>query len=114
MYARDNVYAAGATAFAGESDPVHVSTATVSVVEEGDEVYLTTNLSAEFDDARIGPVTGRDLERVRFADAEFEEPDGTPAMMDMDLTGAPKPSGRQFAAGPVAGLTSRETRTRIW
>ena len=88
--------------------------ATVAVVAEGDAVYLETDLPAEFDRARLGPVAGRDLERVRFADADFEEPDGTPAVMDLDLTGEQKLPGRRSAAGPVAELTSGHSRTQVW
>ena len=62
----------------------------VAVVDEGDEVYLETQLPEAFDEARVGLITGRELERVRFVDAEFEEPDGSPARLDTDLVGVPQ------------------------
>ena len=114
VYARDNVYAAGATPFAGETGGHLIGDATVSVVEDGDEVYLETTLPAAFDDARVGVVGGRDLPRVRFADAEFEEPDGRPAVIDVDLTGARRAAGETAAAGPVAALASGTGRVRVW
>ena len=114
VYARGNVYASGATPFAGEDTPVVLSTAAVSIAVEGDACYLVTELPEGFDHARLDPVTGRDLPRVRFTDADFEEPDGTPAVLDVDLTGEPKRPGERFVAGPVAGLTSGTNRTRIW
>ena len=86
----------------------------VAVVDEGDEVYLETQLPAAFDEARIGLVTGSDLERVRFVDAEFEEPDGSPARLDTDLVGAHKTGGQTYPAGPLAALASGSTRTRVW
>jgi len=83
----------------------------VSVVAEGDEVHLVTDLPEEFDRARLATVSGRDLERVRFADADFEEPDGTPAVLDVDLLGERRDSG---PAGPVAALRSGASRVRVW
>jgi hypothetical protein len=114
VYARGNVYASGAAPFTGENDALVLSAATVSVVVEGDAVYLETKLPVEFDRVSLEPVTGRDLERVRFADANFEEPDGTPAVMDLDLTGGHKQQDRRSAAGPIADLTSGSSRTRVW
>lgn len=114
VYARDNVYASGAAPFSGEKDALVLPAATVSVVAEGDGVYLETKLPAEFDRVSLEPVTGGDLERVRFADANFEEPDGTAAVMDVDLTGEHRQRDRRSAAGPIAGLTSGSSRTRVW
>jgi len=114
VHARGNVYAAGARPFAGERDARVVDAATASVVEEGDAVYLVTELPEAFDQARLGAVTGRDLGRVRFPDAEFEEGDGRPAVMDVDLVGGRKRPDGRFAAGPVADLASGSGRVRIW
>jgi hypothetical protein len=114
VYARTNVYASTAAAFAGEADAVVLPTGTASVVVEGGAVYLETSLPVAFESVRLPPVTGRDLERVRFADANFEEPDGTPAVMDLDVTGERKALGGQFAAGPIAGLASGDRRTQVW
>ena len=114
VFARDNVYAAGARPFAAETGAHPIGDATVSVVEEGDAVYLQTDLPAEFDQARVGVVGGRDLPRVRFADADFEEPDGSPAVIDVDLTGERRIAGETAAAGPVAALTSGTRRVRVW
>jgi hypothetical protein len=114
VYARGNVYAAGARPFASERDPLALDAATASVLDEGDAVYLVTELPEAFGRARFGVITGRDLERVRFADADFEERDGRPAVMDVDLLGKPKRPDHQYAAGPVADLTSGSGRVRVW
>jgi hypothetical protein len=114
VYARGNVYAAGARPFPGETGPLDLDAGTASVVDEGDAVYLETELPEAFDQARTGVVTGRDLERVRFADADFEERDGSPAVVDVDLSGAPKPHDGQFPAGPLATLPSGRSRHRVW
>ncbi|GID29332.1 right-handed parallel beta-helix repeat-containing protein [Paractinoplanes brasiliensis] len=114
VYAHSNVYAAGARPFDGETNPAVAPSATATVVEEDGAVYLVTELPAAFDETRLIPVTGRDLPRVRFADAEFEERDGTPAVLDVDLVGTRKAGDSRFPAGPLAGLASGESRTRIW
>jgi hypothetical protein len=86
----------------------------VRVVDEGDEVYLESRLPAEFDNVRLGVITGSDLERVRFVDAEFEERDGSPAVLTTDLLGFDKAGSGSYPAGPIAVLTSGVARTRVW
>jgi hypothetical protein len=114
VYARDNVYAAGAHPFAGETDLSLLDGGSVTIVEEGDAVWLETDLPSGFDQVKLGVVGGRDLERVRFADADFEERDGSPAVIDVDLLGERKAAGGRFAAGPVAGLAAGSGRVRVW
>jgi hypothetical protein len=85
-----------------------------TVVDEGAEVYLESNLPAEFDNVRLGIITGSDLERVRFVDAEFEERDGSPAVLATDLVGVEKTREGSYPAGPITPLASGEARTRVW
>jgi hypothetical protein len=116
VYIRENVYAAGARPFESERDPLVLGDAGVSVaiVDEGDAVFLETQLPDEFDRARVAVVTGLSLERVRFVDADYEERDGSPATVDVDLLGVRKKSGQTYPAGPIAGLTSGASRVRVW
>jgi hypothetical protein len=86
----------------------------VTVVDEGDHVYLETQLPEEFDGARLPMISGRDLERVRFVDAEFEERDGSPAVLDVDLVGTRKTDEHGHPAGPLGALASGVSRTRLW
>jgi hypothetical protein len=85
-----------------------------TVVDEGAEVYLESHLPAEFDSVRLGPITGSDLERVRFVDAEFEERDGSPAILATDLVGLDKAARGPYPAGPITTLASDVARTRVW
>jgi hypothetical protein len=111
VYARANAYAAGARPFDGELEPRVLGAATATVVDEGDMVYLITELPDAFDRARIGVVTGRDLERVRCADADFEEADGGPAVMEIDLLGqARQPGGQALSARSPASAPERAER----
>lgn len=114
-YLRDNVYAPGARAYAEERSAVALTQdVSFEVVEEGEEVYLEASLPEAFGRARLGLVTGSNLPRVRFADADFEERDGSPVVIDTDLVGERKEAARDYAAGPIAGLAPGTSRTRVW
>ena len=115
VYSRDNVYAGGAQPSDADANALVLSgEVSVEVVEEGDGVYLQTRLPEEFGRARVGVVSGADLERVRFVDADFEERDGGPLVIDTDLVGARKEPGREYPAGPVADLATGPGRVRVW
>jgi hypothetical protein len=114
-YLRDNVYGPGARAFADEASAVTLTQGvSFEVADEGDVVYLETTLPADFDRVRVGIVTGADLPRVRFADADFEEPDGSPVTADVDLLGERKEPGNGYAAGPIGSLGPGPSRVRVW
>jgi Right handed beta helix region len=114
-YLRGNVYGPGARAFAGEDSALALpGDVSFEVADEGDEVYLEARLPADFARVRLGIVTGADLPRVRFADADFEERDGSPVVIDVDLLGERKDPGHDYPAGPVAGLGPGPARIRVW
>src|SRR5829696_348939 len=112
----DNVYAGGAKPFEAEQGAVVLSGTDLvaTIVDEGEEVYLESRLPAEFNNVRLGIITGSDLERVRFVDAEFEERDGSPAVLATDLVGLDKAGRGSYPAGPIAALVSGVARTRVW
>jgi hypothetical protein len=114
-YLRDNVYAPGARAPAGEASALtlteHLS---FEVADEGTEVYLEARLPEAFGRVRLGIVTGADLPRVRVADADFEERDGSPVVVDVDLLGERKEAGHDYPAGPIASLGPGTSRIRVW
>ena len=115
VYIHDNVYLGGAEAYAAETRPVVIDgDISVRVVDEGDAVYLETGLPAGFADVTVAAVSGSDLPPVRFVDADFDDPDGSPADLGTDLLGTTKDAGQPYAAGPVAGLAAGSQRTRVW
>ena len=87
---------------------------TAAVVDEGAEVYLECHLPVDFDTVRVDAVSGADLERVRFVDADFEEPDGTPVVLGADLVGADKTPSGSYPPGPLTALASGSSRIRVW
>ena len=51
---------------------------------------------------------------MRFVDADFEERDGSPVVIDVDLVGERKEPGQSYPAGPIAALTAGTSRVRVW
>ena len=115
VYIRDNVYAAGAQAFEAENGASVLTDGdvTAAVVDEGAEVYLECSLPAEFDDVRVDTVSGADLERVRFVDADFEEPDGTPVVLAADLVGVNKTAATSPGRPDQRPLIRQLTHPRV-
>ena len=112
-YVHTNTYLGGARPFDREKGAVHLTDeASFEIIDEGNEVYLELSLPAAATASRINVVTGRDLERVRIADADFENPDGTPISADIDLVGTRKTPGTLYPVGPVATIGS--SRIRVW
>ena len=116
VYIHDNVYAAGAKSYEAEKGAIVLNgdEVTVVIVTDGDHVYLDTTLPAAFDNGHLTVTGGTDLPPVRFVDAEFEEPDGTPAVLATDLAGVDKTADMTYPAGPLAALSSGTTRTKVW
>jgi glycosyl hydrolase family 120/uncharacterized protein DUF1565 len=114
-YLRDNVYAPGARAFPGEASALALTEdVSFEVADEGDQVYLEARLPEAFSRLRLDVVTGADLPRVRIADADFEERDGSPAVINADLLGETKEPGHGYPAGPIASLGPGTSRIRVW
>jgi hypothetical protein len=116
VYIRDNVYLSGAESFEAEQGALvlHDEQVSVRVVDEGDEVYLETQLPDAFDNAAIDVITGADLPPVRFVDADFEDADGAPATLDTDLVGERKIPGQTYPAGPISALGPGTQRIQVW
>ena len=55
-----------------------------------------------------------DLPPVRFVGADFEERDGTPVKIDIDLLGMHKEATRTHPAGPIAALAPGEHTFQVW
>lgn len=113
VYIRDNAYANGTRAYVAEVG-AHTITRQVrfDIVEDGDALYLETSVPAALP-AHVGVITTADLPHVRFADVDFEEPDGTPMVLDRDLLGATKAAGSLYPAGPLSDLPEGTARIQL-
>lgn len=115
VYVYGNTYAAGASGRAGEEGALTLDgDATIAVVADESGGYLEVSLPDGLDEGGIPIVSGTDLGFAWLPDADFEENDGRPARIDVDLLGHAKNSGTRYPAGPLAELASGTSRTRLW
>ncbi|MBU9721284.1 MULTISPECIES: right-handed parallel beta-helix repeat-containing protein [Bacillaceae] len=114
VYINQNAYLNGAVSFEREEESLvddHFNP-NVTIVEEGDDVYLTCEMPET-----IGVVLGKvhsteTLERVRIVDAEFENSDGTDVVIDTDYLG--KQKGAASILGPISDLKPGKNKVKIW
>src|SRR5699024_7165242 len=114
VYVHHNTYGPGTAGYASKEDPTALSDARARVEERDEAGYLVYELGQEFDAAHSEAIDGRDLERVRLVDADFEDPEGLPVRFDADLLGQPKALGERYPAGPLAALRAGAGEVRIW
>ena len=118
VYIRDNVYAAGRRARTRPSSDAarpRRADVTVAVVDEGDAVYLETQLP---DDVRRGPRRARHragpgaraLRRRRLRGARRHPG----ASRRRPRRRAARAGGQTYPAGPIAALASGSSRMRVW
>jgi len=117
---RGNVYVGGAAPFDRESSATVLAGAGSVEVRAvprdedgvfGGGVILEVTVPDGVESVRVPLIGGADLERTYFADAEFEEPDGTPAVMDTDLVGDVASADSLVPAGPLHAV--RRGRTEV-
>ncbi|MGC0272708.1 right-handed parallel beta-helix repeat-containing protein [Pseudactinotalea sp. Z1739] len=115
VYARENLYLAGARPFEGEdSARVLAGAASLQIHDDGDAGYLHLLLPEGSGEAGLGVITSEDLPRVRLVDAEFDQPDGSPVVLGSDLLGRDRTAGARYPAGPFAEPAEGESRRRLW
>ena len=105
VYIRDNVYAAGAKPYEAEKGAIVLTTTTSPPRSSTTATRSTSRHSCPtaFDNARLDvTIGGADLPPVRFVDADFEEPDGTPAVLATDLVGVDKTAVQLLPGRPLA------------
>lgn len=114
VYINRNMYLNGAKPYDREQENVVLDQfdPQVEIIEEGDEVYLSIVLPDEFEGFTGEIHSTRTLPRVRLADADFENPDGSEVVLDTDYLGNKKPE--QGALGPISTLKKGPNRVKVW
>lgn len=114
VYINDNMYLNGAKPFDKEKNH-HVDMSfdpKVSIIEEGNEVYLSCELPKDFE-SLYGKIHSTDtLPRVRIVDAEFENPDGGKVILDTDYLDKQKDG--ESTLGPISSLKKGKNKIKIW
>ncbi|MDZ7834825.1 MAG: hypothetical protein U5K84_05295 [Alkalibacterium sp.] len=86
VYINQNAYMNGANPFDREEDNlVSKDDPKIKIVEEGNEVFLEINLPDNFEELKGDIHSTHTLERVRLTDVDFESPDGSDVVLNLDL-----------------------------
>jgi len=114
VYINDNIYFNGAKPFEREDNNLVDDdyNPKVSIIEDGDEVYLSCQMPDSFVNI-LGDIHSTDtLARARIVDAEFENPDGSKVILDTDFLDKQKDS--KCILGPITSLKTGENYIRVW
>lgn len=85
----------------------------LEVIEEGDNVFLTCSLDGKASDVKTQYVTTEMLGKAKMPKEGFENPDGTPIMIDTDYSGN-KRSGINPSAGPFENPGNGSPKLKVW
>lgn len=114
VYINNNAYFAGAEPFEREVDKLvnknfHPN---CSIIEDGDEVYLSCELPESLD-TFLGEIQSTTtLPRVRIVDAEFERPDGSEVVLDIDMLD--KQREEKSPLGPISSVKKGKNYIKVW
>lgn len=114
VYINKNAYFNGAQSFEREEENLEATSfdPKIKIEEKGEEVYLSVELPEEFENLTGEVQTTKTLPRVRIADADFENPDGSNVVMDTDLLGETR--SEKSSLGPIANLKKGKNYVKIW
>lgn len=114
VYISHNVYLGGARPFERESDKLVEDSFNphLSIVDLGDEGFLSIELPDSIGNIEGEVHSTETLPRVRIVDAEFENPDGSPVILNSDFLDEER--GERSIPGPVARLKQGNNYIKIW
>lgn len=106
-----NAYVSGAKAASGEAEAVVSDDgSSLALRETDDELWMTVSLPESIRSATGPVISTADLGQPRIVEECFENPDGSPIIVDRDITGAVR--GEHSARGPLAAYGDGEVL--IW
>ncbi len=106
-----NAYVSGAKAASGEAEAVVSGDgSSLALRETDDELWMTVSLPESIRSATGPADSTADLGQPRIVEEYFENPDGSPIVVDRDITGAAR--GACSARGPLAAYGDGEVL--IW
>lgn len=114
VYIDNNMYLGGAKPYERENKAILDETFDPEflIVEEDNSVYLSCNLPESFFKTK-GPIHSTStLERVRIADAEFENPDGSEIVLNTDFLDVEKKG--ENVLGPISSLKAGRNYIKVW
>jgi hypothetical protein len=115
MYVDGNVYFREAEYYPGETNYLKLpeSNPRTRIEERGEEVYLHVNLDPSIKSLKTGKVDTELLGRAKVPDAWFENPDGSPVVIDRDYFGNMR-NPNNPTSGPFESVYAGESIIKIW
>jgi len=115
ILARGNVYLNGALGHAKERGSLVLKEfdPQVTVVDEGEKVYLELTVPAEMLSVETPLITTEFLGKTLISEQGFENPDGSPLVIDHDYLGN-KRAKQHPTAGPFELTGAGRARHRVW
>jgi hypothetical protein len=115
VWMNDNIYYRGARPHEKEANAVLSSAYDpgVVLVENRDGLYLRVSFDAEYYRRKGSLITSEVLGKAKMPNAPFENPDGTPLVIDTDYFGSPR-NGTTTTIGPFEHLEKSNTIIKIW
>ena len=112
-YINGNIYLGGAEAFSREHDKaVSDLNPELAIVTEEDGVYLNITLPEDMADIASCKIDTEMLGMTRITEARYENPDGSPVVIDYDLLGNSR--SEDPAAGPLEQLAAGRNHVFVW
>ena len=112
-YINGNIYLGGAEAFSREHDKaVSDLNPELAIVTEEDGVYLNITLPEDMADIASCKIDTEMLGMTRITEARYENPDGSPVVIDYDLLGNSR--SEDPAAGPLEQLAAGRNHVLVW
>jgi len=113
VYIDKNSYFNGAQPFDREKENLYLKDydPEVKIIEEDQSVYLSINLPENFDMFTCPLHSTATLTRTRIVDAEFEQPDGSPIVLDKDFFNQQKET--VCTSGPIDSLKRGKNLIKI-
>lgn len=112
LFTAHNYYGDGVPPYERDRTSVKTRLATdACVYEENGDIYLEMTLDSCFHTLFPTPVDTERLGLPRISEAPFENPDGTPITVNVDLFGNAR--GSHPTTGPIEGLTAGHIKVKI-
>ena len=110
-----NVYLHGARGYYREDNALGLSDVNpkAEIVEEGDRAYLRVNLDAAMQKAATRLISTELLGKAKISGLPYENPDGSPVVIDTDFFGK-KRSSAAPSAGPFENPGQGDLKLKVW
>lgn len=112
VWVEQNAYSGHAKPFRKENSPILTDGMAASIEEKSGEWTLTLRVPEAVVTADCKTVNTARLGTPRIIEAQYENPDGTPVELSLDLCGVPR--GKRSIPGPIAELSEGINKITVW